>query len=139
MRKLILGAMVGGIAAWLYRSQQARDNVRERLASAPTPVRQGAESLTAAAAIAAERAADVIDATSLPRQVKDSALRVTSAIQSAAEEARPNEPEAAATRAAKETAVAESVAHVAPDEILAEEDATERASAEARREQQSGI
>jgi hypothetical protein len=139
MRKLIFGAMVGGIAAWLYRSQQARDKVRERLASAPTPVRQGAESLTAAAAIAAERAADMIDATSLPRQVKDSALRVTSAIQSAAVDARPNEPDAAAARAVTETAVAESVAHVAPDEFLAEEDATERASAEARRDQQSGI
>ena len=139
MRTLIFGAIVGGIAAWLYRSQQARDNVRERLASAPTPVRQGAESLTAAAAIAAERAADVIDATSLPRQVKDSALRVTSAIQSAAEEARPSEPEAAGGPAAVEAAVTETVAHVAPDDVLAEEDAAQRAAAEARREQQSGV
>ena len=139
MRKLILGAIVGGIAAWLYRSQQARDKVREQLASGPTPVRHGAEALTAAAASAAERAAGIIDATSLPRQVKDSALRVTSAIQSGAEDPQAKEPKAAEARAATEAATAEPVDHLVPDEVLAEEDATARASAEARREQQTGI
>ena len=139
MRTLIFGAIVGGIAAWLYRSQQARDQVRERLANAPAPVREGAESLTAAAGNAAERAAAIIDSSALPRQVKDSALRVTSAIQSAAEEARPSEPEAAGGPAAVEAAVTETVAHVAPDDVLAEEDAAQRAAAEARREQQSGV
>jgi gas vesicle protein len=139
MRSLIFGAIVGGIAAWLYRSQQARDQVRERLANVPTPVREGAESLTAAAVSAAERAAGIIDSSALPRQVKDSALRVTSAIQSAAEETRPSEPEAAEGPAAVEAAVPDPVAHVAPDDVLAEEDAAQRAAAEARREQQSGV
>ena len=139
MRNLIFGAIVGGIAAWLYRSQQARDQIRERLASAPAPVREGAESLTAAAASAAERTAGIIDSSALPRQVKDSALRVTSAIQSAAKEAVPGEPEAAAGPGAAQEAVPEPVAHVAPDDVLAEEDAAQRAAAQARREQQSGV
>ena len=139
MRTLIFGAIVGGIAAWLYRSQQARDQIRERLASAPAPVREGAESLTAAAVSAAERTAGIIDSSALPRQVKDSALRVTSAIQSAAENARATAPEAAVAPAAVEAAAPEAVAHVAPDDVLAEEDAAQRAAAEARREQQSGV
>jgi gas vesicle protein len=109
MRGLILGVIVGVVAAWLYRSQQARDTVRERLASVPSPVRQGAQSVAAAAASAADRAASIIDSTALPKQPKDSAP------------------------------VIESVAHAAPDEVLAEQDAAERAAAEARREQQSGI
>jgi hypothetical protein len=139
MRTWIFGAIVGGMAAWLYRSQQARDQIRERLANAPAPLREGAESLTAAAVSAAERTAGIIDASALPRQVKDSALRVTSAIQSAAEDARATAPQAVAAPAAAEGAAPGSAAYVAPDDVLAEEDATQRAAAEARREQQSGV
>ena len=139
MRTLIFGAIVGGIAAWLYRSQQARDQLRERLANAPAPVREGAESLAVAAVSAAERAAGTIDSSALPRRVKDSALRVTSAIQSAAEEARPGEPEAAEGPAAVEAAVPDPAAPVVTDDGLTEEDAAQRAAAEAPREQQSGV
>ncbi len=139
MGKLILALVVGGIATWLYRSQQARDKVSAQLAGAPAPVRQGAESLAAAAASAAERAGGMIDSTSLPQQVKDSAFRVTSAIQSATKDPQGKQPEGGATaRTNTDAAVAKSVDHLIPDEVLAEEDATARASAEARRQQQTG-
>jgi len=139
MRKLIFGAIVGGLAAWLYRSQQARDLAREQLANAPAPVRAGAESLTAAAGNAAERAAGMIDSSALPRQVKDSALRVTSAVQAAAGEARPDDSAAREAPSVVEAAVPVPAGHAAPDDVLAEEDAAKRGAAEARREQQSGV
>lgn len=135
MRKLIVGAIVGGIAAWLYRSQKAREAVSEGFASAPAPVRQGAETLTTKAASAAERAAGIIDASSLPRQVKDSVLRVTSAIETLDADAQPNKAEPAVASADAPAAGGEPVAGLAPAEVPATSDTTKRTAAKVRAKQ----
>lgn len=134
MLRLMFGVLIGGLAAWLYRSEQTREQVRQGLAGAPVPLRQGAESLASAGVSGAERAAGLLGAAPLPPQVKD---RATAAVRSAAEWARRG-----GVGSAKETQSTEQPALVPnpiPEDILAEQDAAARAAAEARAELQAGL
>ena len=42
MLRLILGAVAGALAAWLYRSERARDEVRQHVSRVPASVRRAA-------------------------------------------------------------------------------------------------
>jgi hypothetical protein len=133
MRSLILGVLTGAFGAWVYYSKLDRDRLRQQLSNAPAPVRQRAESLASAAASGSQRVADVLDASPLPRQVKDRAVQATTAIQSAAERAR-----GVGKTAEGQQPPATVVENPAPEEVRAEEDAAARAAADALREQQTG-
>jgi hypothetical protein len=65
--KLLFAAGVGFLAGWVYGSERARSEVQRRLNATPQTVQQARESVSG-----------VIDAAPLPRQVKDTATRLTS-------------------------------------------------------------
>jgi hypothetical protein len=98
--KVVIGAAAGVLAAWLYRSQRAREEVRRRFSTAPEPVRRATQSVMSAAAGQAERAAAALDASPLPRPVKETVSRATTTVRAAAEkasDAMAAAPDAAAT------------------------------------------
>ena len=80
--KVLVAALIGGLAAWLYRSERARQEVQRRLAAAPAPIREAAQSVASAAADRAERVAEVA---SVPPPVQDIASRAATSVRSAAE------------------------------------------------------
>ena len=53
----ILGATAGALAAWLDRSERARDDLRRRVSRVPASVRRATRSAASAAASRLERAA----------------------------------------------------------------------------------
>ncbi len=81
MVRLILGAAAGALAAWLYRSERAREEVRQRVSQTPESVRRATESVASAAANRVERAAGAVAGTPLPGPLKDAASRTAAAAQ----------------------------------------------------------
>ena len=82
MLKLIVGVVVGVLLARLSSRKGALDQVRQRVASAPAPLRQRAQSVTSATAAGAARLTQVVESAPLPPLVKSRAQAVLSAVQS---------------------------------------------------------
>ena len=137
MRKLVIAGLIGSVALWLYRSEQARDRVLQQFTAAPTPVRGGAAFLASATTRGVRRVADVIEAASLSHPLKDRATHVTSALRSAADTAG-SRVGLTHDQMSSDHALGGIVENPEPDDLLAEEDAQARAAMDALREKQSG-
>ena len=79
MLRLILGVVSGALAAWLYRSERAREDLRQRASQAPESMRRAAQSAASAAAGRVERAAGAVAEAPLPGPLKDAASRAAAA------------------------------------------------------------
>ena len=79
MLRLILGAASGALAAWLYRSERAREDLRQRASQAPESVRRAAQAAASAAASRVERAAGAVAEAPLPGPLKGAASRAAAA------------------------------------------------------------
>jgi len=84
--KLLFGAIVGALAAWLYRSDRARQEIQQRLADAPNTLQQVKQSVGSAAGSGAERVGDAVGTADVPDPVKDAASKATAVVQSAADQ-----------------------------------------------------
>lgn len=135
MLKLIVGVVVGVLLARLSSRKGALDDVRQRVASAPAPLRQRAQSVTSATATGAARLRQVVESAPLPPLVKSRAQAVLSAVQPRSQTG--SETGGSAQFAADMSFSAAAEAMV-PEEVLAEQDATARAAEEAQRERQAG-
>jgi hypothetical protein len=135
MLKLIVGVVVGVLLARLSSRKGALDEVRQRVASAPAPLRQRAQSVTSATATGAARLRQVVESAPLPPLVKSRAQAVLSAVQPRSQTG--SETGGSAQFAADMSFSAAAEAMV-PEEVLAEQDATARAAEEAQRERQAG-
>ena len=135
MLKLIVGVVVGVLLARLSSRKGALDQVMQRVASAPAPLRQRAQSVTSATAAGAARLTQVVESAPLPPLVKSRAQAVLSAVQSRSQTG--SETGGSAQFAADMSFSAAAEAMV-PEEVLAEQDATARAAEEAQRERQAG-
>lgn len=138
MRELIIGMLIGSFGAWIYRSEQARDQIQQQLSNAPAPVRQKAESLASATVSSTRRVVDVVGATPLTRQLKDRAAQATTAVRSAADKTR-GLNRTAGDEQPLEQPLGALIENPTPEELLAEQDAAARATEEARRQQQAGL
>lgn len=83
--RVLLGAAVGILVAWLSRSERAREEARRRLSTAPESLRHAATSAAAASAGRVGRVAEAIDAAPVPQALKGPLSRATTAARSAAE------------------------------------------------------
>ena len=83
--RVLLGAAVGILLVWLYRSKRVRDEAQRRLATAPEPLRQAATSAKAASAVQLERVAQAFDAAPVPLPLRETLSRATTAARSTAE------------------------------------------------------
>ena len=81
MLKLIVGVVVGVLLARLSSRKGALDEVRQRVASAPAPLRQRAQSVTSATAAGAARLTQVVESAPVPPLVKSRVQAVLSAVQ----------------------------------------------------------
>src|SRR5207248_4910538 len=82
--RLLLAATVGFLVWWLYRSQQAREEIRQRLSAARASLRQATKTAASATAGRAERAAGGVAGAPLPHPLKATASRVTTTVRAAA-------------------------------------------------------
>jgi hypothetical protein len=73
--KLLLGVVLGAVAAWFYRTRGQRD-----LGGMNQFVEQGKQTVSTAATVSAQRVGQVIDRTPIPPQAKDVARRITSVV-----------------------------------------------------------
>jgi hypothetical protein len=135
MLKLIVGVVVGVLLARLSSRKGALDRVRQRVASAPAPLRQRAQSVTSATATGAVRLRQVVESAPLPPLVKSRAQAVLSAVQSRSQTGSETGGSAQFAADMSFSAAAEAIV---PEEVLAEQDATARAAEEAQRERQAG-
>jgi hypothetical protein len=83
--ELLLGVVVGALAAGLYRSERAREEAQRRLSAAPASVQHARQSVAVATAGGAQKLSGAVDAAQLPPQVKDVASRAASGLRSTAE------------------------------------------------------
>jgi hypothetical protein len=83
--RVLLGAAVGILLVWLYRSQRVREEAQRRLSTAPESFRQAATSATAASAGQLGRVAQAVDAAPVPQPLRDALGRATTAARSTAE------------------------------------------------------
>jgi hypothetical protein len=83
--RVLLGAVVGILLIWLYRSKRVREEAQRRLATAPEPLRHAATSAKAASASQIERVAQAFEAAPVPQPVRDALGRATTAARSTAE------------------------------------------------------
>jgi hypothetical protein len=83
--RVLLGAVVGILLFWLYRSKRIREEAERRLATAPEPLRHAATAATAASASQIERVAQAFEAAPIPQPVRDAVGRATTAARSTAE------------------------------------------------------
>jgi len=83
--RVLLGAVIGILLAWLYRSRRVREEAQRRLSSAPEPLRQAATSAKAASASQLERVAQAVDAAPVPQPLREALGRATAAARSTAE------------------------------------------------------
>jgi hypothetical protein len=135
MLKLMVGVVVGVLVAWLSRREGALDPIRQRVASAPAPLRERAQSVTSATATGAARLTQVVQSAPVPPLVKSRAQAVLSAVQPGRQS--PGKTGESAQSAA-ETSVSLAAETMIPDEVLAEQDAAARAAQEAQQEKQAG-
>jgi hypothetical protein len=135
MLKLIVGVVVGVLLARLSSRKGALDEARQRVASAPAPLRERARSVTSAAATGAARLTQVVESAPLPPLVKSRAQAALSAIQ-------PRSQTGSGTRGSAQSAAdvnfPSAAESIIPAEVLAEQDATARAAEKAQRERQAG-
>ena len=135
MLKLIFGVVVGVLVARLSSRAGALDQVRERVGSAPAPLRERAQSVTSAAATGAARLRQVVESAPLPPLVKSRAQTALSAVQARSQTGSGTGGSAQSAADVNFPSAAESMI---PAEVLAEQDATARAAEEAQRERQAG-
>ena len=83
--RVLLGAAVGMLVAWLSRSERAREEARRRLSTAPASLRHAATSAAAASAGRVGRVADAVDAAPVPQPLKGPLSRAAMTARSAAE------------------------------------------------------
>jgi hypothetical protein len=83
--RVLLGAVIGFVLMWLYRSKRVREEAERRLATVPEPVRHAATAARAASAGQIERVAQAVDAAPVPETMKDALGRATAAARSTAE------------------------------------------------------
>ena len=77
--RVLLGAVVGILLAWLYQSKQVREEAQRRLSNVPEPLRHAATSARAASAAQVERVAQAFDAAPVPQPLRDALGRATMA------------------------------------------------------------
>jgi len=135
MLKLIVGVVVGVLLARLSSRKGALDQVRQRVASAPAPLRQRAQSVTSATAAGAARLTQVVESAPVPPLVKSRAQAALSALQPRSQTGSGTGGSAQSGADVNFLSPAESMI---PAEVLAEQDASARAAEEAQREQQAG-
>ena len=83
--KGLLAAAAGVLAAWLYRSAPAREQVQRWLSTARDPLRRRVQSVAPVVASGIERAAETIQAAPVPPSVKDTVSRATDTARAAVE------------------------------------------------------
>ena len=83
--RVLLGAVVGILLVWLYRSKRVREEAQRRLATVPEPLRHAATSARAASASQIERVAQAFEAAPVPQPLRDALGRATMAARSTAE------------------------------------------------------
>ena len=83
--KMLLAAAAGTLAAWLYRSARAREEVQRWLSTAPGPVRRTVQSAASATASGVERVAEAVEAAPVPTSVKGPVSRATETARAATE------------------------------------------------------
>jgi hypothetical protein len=71
--KILIGMIVGGLAAWLYSSSRARELIGQGVAAAPDSLQQLRRTAATFTATGAQRAAEVIDSAPVSERVKDTA------------------------------------------------------------------
>ena len=71
--KMLIGLTVGLVAAWLYSSKRARQELQQRLSETPTTLQELRHSGASLVATGAQRAAEIIDSAPLSDAVKDAA------------------------------------------------------------------
>jgi hypothetical protein len=81
LMKFFLGLIIGAAGAWYYRSTQPD------LSAAPRFMEHARETVGSVAETSAQRAAEVIDRTPIPRRAKDVATAVAKAAEDSAEQA----------------------------------------------------
>jgi hypothetical protein len=96
--QLLLGMILGGLAAWLYSSNHARDLVRQQVASAPVSLQQLRQTAAAFTATGAQRAAEVIDAAPVSERVKETASGAAFNVWAAADKLGQTTPETEASQ-----------------------------------------
>ena len=82
--RVLLGAVIGFLLVWLYRSKRVREEAERRLATVPEPVRHAATSARAASAGQIERVAQAVDAAPVPQPLRETLGRATMAARSTA-------------------------------------------------------
>ena len=135
MLKLIFGVVVGVLVARLSSREGALDQVRERVGSAPAPLRERAQSVTSAAATGAARLRQVVESAPLPPLVKSRAQAALSAVQP---RSQTGSGTPGSTQSGADVNFPSAAESMIPAEVLAEQDATARAAEEAQRERQAG-
>ena len=55
MVELFLGIVVGVVGMWLYRSEQVREQARQKLSAAPPPLQQAGQTVVTTASASAHR------------------------------------------------------------------------------------
>ncbi len=85
MLRSVLGVAAGILAAWLYRSERAREEVRRRLAAGPGSLRQATEAVVSTTAGQVARAAGVVAEAPVPALLKDTVSRAATTVRAAAE------------------------------------------------------
>ena len=71
--KVLIGVIVGLMAAWIYSSERARKELQQRFSEAPRVLEQLQHTGASLASTGAQRVAEAIDSAPLPEQVKDTA------------------------------------------------------------------
>jgi hypothetical protein len=71
--KLLIGMVLGGLAAWLYSSDRVQRELQHRFASAPESIQQLQQTVATAAASGAQRVSETIDSAPVADRVKDAA------------------------------------------------------------------
>jgi hypothetical protein len=83
--RVVLGAVVGILAMWLYRSKRVREEAQRRLSAVPEPLRQAATSAKATSADQLGRVAQAFEAAPVAQPLRDALGRATTAARSTAE------------------------------------------------------
>ena len=69
--KLLIGMVLGGLAAWLYGSDRVRRGLQHQFVSAPESTQQLRQTVATAAASGAWRISEAIDSAPVADRVKD--------------------------------------------------------------------
>ena len=83
MMRLVLVAGAGLAAAWLSRSEQAREELRRRLSAGSASLQQATKTAASAAVSRAGQADELVAKMPLPRALKDTVTRATTTVREA--------------------------------------------------------